>query len=347
MITDDNTVIGSIELFNDQLITYGEDVKSLLMSNTMLSFNGNKYDVPVISAFYKGANNKMLKSITNDIIQNRLMPWTFERKYDCKLLKFDHIDLIEVAPDRHSLKFYMARLRAKKLQELPIPPDTVITPELRDILYPYCFNDNHGNFLLYNSLRFAIKIRKKLSNELGQDVRSKSDPQIGDLSIRLASEKLLGQKLKKVNLKTMKRDFRYHPTKWLLFKTQEAQDVFNLILEQTFHIKEDTNKVLLPPAINKQFAIKDRKYKLGIGGLHSVGDTGAWYSNDEHTVIQIDVSSYYPNTIINGEFFPPQIPKQVFFTVYKGLYDQSVDAQRRIKVLNKRIEEIKGLLNEN
>ena len=53
-----------------------------------------------------------------------------------------HIDLMEVAFGDGSLKLYGGRLHSKRLQDLPIAPDSHISDEDRSLLVRYCENDH-------------------------------------------------------------------------------------------------------------------------------------------------------------------------------------------------------------
>src|SRR5690606_7673155 len=83
----------------------------------------------------------------------------FPRRIDTP---FNHIDLIEVAPLRGSLKLYGARMHAPRLQELPIQPSALLTKEESLQVRDYCFNDCDVTQTLYQELEPHIRLREKL-----------------------------------------------------------------------------------------------------------------------------------------------------------------------------------------
>ena len=76
----------------------------------LVSFNGNNYDIPVLSAALKGATCAQLKEISDKIIKNNLKPWNL----GIEPVRCDHIDIFEVAPGMASLKIYGGRLHCPK-----------------------------------------------------------------------------------------------------------------------------------------------------------------------------------------------------------------------------------------
>jgi len=301
-----------------------------------ITFNGIKYDVPMLTAFAHGATNQQLKMASDQIITTRMMPWIFERKYNVRLPKFNHIDLFEIPAGIHSLKLYAARLGAKKLQELPYRPEMIITDGMRENLYTYCINDNVNTWLLFRDQEKMVNLRRDMSVKYGMNLMSLSEPQIGHKVIVASAEQKLGRRLPKVTISDLEPEFKYTPAAWLGFTTDEGLDIFEKVKGATFAINQKTGTVLSPKELNRQITIGERKYKFGIGGLHSVGDGGSFYSDNNHKTYQIDVRSYYPRTIIGAQLHSPQMPPEVFFGengAYEGLVIERDVAKARLAEL--------------
>lgn len=306
------------------------------------TFNGMKYDLLLITAFFNGADNSSLKRISAEIIDTRMMPWDFEKKYGVRLLDFNHIDLIEVAFGAGSLKVYGARLKSRLLQELPIHFDTFIMDHQRGVLTKYCHNDNIVTSDLFKDCKLAIELRESLGAEYGVDFRSKSDAQIGEAIIVSETKRMTGITLRKLSMKTFKRDFYFVPPPFIEFESEQMNGVLAICTETLFNVSDKTNKVTLPPVISKQIKLGDGPnmvaYKMGIGGLHSVTSGGTFYSDDDYDVFEIDVSSFYPNIIILSKFFVPQIGMDAFLEIYQSIVNKKNDASARMKELFKIIE---------
>ncbi len=97
---------------------------------------------------------------------------------------FDHIDIINLPIGQASLKIYGGRLHAPKMQDLPIEPSAIITPEQRKTLRLYCHNDLQVTRILYEELKPQIALREQMSKQYGIDLRSNSDAQIAENVIK-------------------------------------------------------------------------------------------------------------------------------------------------------------------
>jgi hypothetical protein len=93
----------------------------------IVSFNGYNYDMPIAALALAGKSNAQLQHATEEIILRNARPADVLRMYKVKALKSNHIDLIEVAPLRASLKIYSGRLHCPRMQDLPFLPGTVLS----------------------------------------------------------------------------------------------------------------------------------------------------------------------------------------------------------------------------
>ena len=160
-------------MHNDNLEQHTlENLRSMLQRYTVVTYNGNYYDLPLIYMFISGCNNQTLKEYSDRIIQEKIKPWEIERIY--KDFSIDTIDLIDLCPLQSTLKIYGGRLHTKTMQDLPLPPDAIIPQDKISIIRKYCRNDTKITAELYNELAFNLQIREKLGAEIGADLRSKS-----------------------------------------------------------------------------------------------------------------------------------------------------------------------------
>src|ERR1700674_1438248 len=90
-----------------------------LFNYLLVGFNSNEYDVPMIQLALKGATADQLKDISDEIIKDGGRAQDIAYKYGLVRPYWDHIDLIQVAPLKASLKIYAGRLHCKKMQDLP------------------------------------------------------------------------------------------------------------------------------------------------------------------------------------------------------------------------------------
>ena len=350
-----NIITGELrhfQMFNDE--QSGVQLKELFNQHeTYISFNGVGYDIPMIVYLANNPNtsNQDLKGVSDAIITSNQPSWA-----TCKQLginknmftaTFDHIDVMNIAPDRHSLKLYGARLGSKKLQELPYKPDAYVDDNMAVNLFNYCINDNIVTADIYNEVLPAIKRREGISKELQLDVRSLSDVQVGEkLILRRIEGKTLQRIYKSKEPLTRCSDFQFDCPDFIEFKTPILQEILDTAKSIMFEVNQSTFKVALPKELSKVLTVGRKKYKMGIGGLHSKGDHHTHHTTESHTVVQIDVRSYYPNTIINNRIHPRHIPEGVFLDVYSNLLKSRDDAKLELKTATDptRIEDLETII---
>ena len=328
----DNGNVAHYSMYNNEYSTSTilTAVRSLLESATNITFNGRSYDMPLITLFLQGANNHELFKAGKDIIENRLMPWDFERKYSVEIPEWDHIDLIDVAFGVASLKIYGARLGTRKLQELPIHHNNLIMEHECRPLTDYCGNDNEVTAELYFELKDAIDLRVAMSAEYGIDLRSKSDAQIAEHVIKSEYKKRTGQKLSRPKAK---KSYKYHPPAFVKFETGQFDELLATCMAVDFNIS-DKGAVLMPKELNRQIPVAEKKYKMGIGGLHSVDKGGSYYACDDYELIDIDVTSYYPNIILNAGFEPVHIGS-IFTDIYSDILKRRIKLKQQLGEMKK------------
>lgn len=76
-----------------------DEVMRIMEGCETISFNGLKFDLPLITLACKGWDAKGLKMIANKIIVDEETVWNLERQFNFKTMKYPdirHIDLMEV-----------------------------------------------------------------------------------------------------------------------------------------------------------------------------------------------------------------------------------------------------------
>lgn len=294
---------------------------------TLISFNGIAYDVPILSMALAGCTNAQLKEATNELISLRVPGWMVLRKYKVKQVKVNHIDIIEVAPLFASLKIYGGRLHCPRMQDLPFPPNAVLSPDQITITRWYCCNDLVNTELLYDSLKDQIALRERMSQEYGLDLRSKSDAQIAEAVITHEVEKLNHCRIARPAVEPG-RVYRYRVPAFLRFETPLMQWVLEHIAATPFVVSEDGNIGMPPQLKDLEIRIADGVYRMGIGGLHSSEKCAAHFADDNTLLIDRDVASYYPMVILLLGLAPEHLGPN-FLRAYKRIVDRRLDAKHR------------------
>jgi len=257
---------------------------------TLVSFNGIKFDTPVTSALLAGKSIETVKMIANAIIEHQMQPWEASRRFGIPDLKFDHIDLIEVAPSFVGLKAYGARMHMRWLKDLPFEHDAFITDDQRYDVQEYCINDLDTTEELYNRLEFQLNLRRQMGAEYNCDFRSKSDTQMAEAAF-----------IKRLNLSRSKKkipqSITYTAPEYIKFENPSIQAIFDRVKETVFPMNQKTGQVELPDFLGKeQIKLNNGSYQLGVGGIHSTHDKKVCYvATKDYVVTDIDAASFYPS----------------------------------------------------
>lgn len=306
------------------------DVRGLrrtMSANTVVSFNGKRFDAPIVAYAISGADCLELKKLCDAIIGKNLQPWQVANLFGFDIPEdWDHIDLFDVAPGMASLKIYAGRLHSKKLQDLPIEPDASITEDLRPLLRDYCVNgDTVATLDLLNKLRPQIELREAMSKEYKIDLRSKSDAQIAEAVIKAQVGKILARKVERPVIPPGTA-YKYKPPFWLNFQTPQLCEALRIASTAEFFVA-DSGAMLMPKELGSlKIAIGQSTYQMGIGGLHSTESCIAHHADDDTILVDRDVASYYPAIILGCNLFPKHLGN-AFLKVYRTLVNRRLDAK--------------------
>lgn len=317
------------EMFDGQRLDT-EEIRRIMRSYRVVTFNGNNYDVPMLTYALTGVSCSALKQASDSIIVGNLRGWQFEQQMGIKVPReWDHIDLIEVAFGQGSLKLYGGRLHSQKLQDLPIEPSALISPAQRAELAAYCGNDLQTTIDLWNHLTPQIELRERMSAEHGDDLRSKSDAQIAEALIRKQVSHIIGAPVQRPSIPPGT-SFQFQAPTWMAFKTEPLKAVFADVVAAHFYVNADGG-VDMPAALDgRSVAIGGSVYRMGIGGLHSSEQNQALVSDGEYALIDRDVTSYYPSIILEGNLSPLHLrANDAFIRTYRSIVERRVAAKKR------------------
>lgn len=304
------------------------EVREILFSNTIVTFNGLSYDAPILALALEGADPAGLKTATNSIIFGNRRPWEVERELGVRIPKFDHIDLMESNPSvRTGLKGLHARLHGRYIVDLPFDPDALLTPRKMNVTILYCHNDIDGTEMLYRAMREALNLRVALGRKYGQDFRSRSDAQIGEAIVKKRIEDLTGRKIARSGgTSAAPTTFGYSPPDWMAFRSGSLVGLLGELRSAVFALGP-TGKIIEPDAVKDRLVpLGKQVYSVGIGGLHSTESHRALVSDGERALIDVDVASQYPNIIRNLGLYPEGLGP-IFLDVYGKIVEERLAAK--------------------
>ena len=305
-------------------------IRLLFDSYCAVSFNGNYYDVPMITSALSGYTAEQLKWQNDLIIVEKVKPWELGLP-DWK--PSDHIDIMEVAPGAGSQNQYAGRIHYKTMQDLPYDPAKHLTLEEIPDLDEKCENDLLKLEAIFDALQPQVKVREALSARHGMDLRSKSDAQLAEAILKKRCEQALGYRIYKPevdwNLK-----FRYKVPDFIAYTLPQLQNALSRVRESIFGLGSKGTVEMPPQLEGLEIAIGQSVYKVGIGGLHSQEKRTARLSTDTHVLRDNDVASYYPSLMINSGEFPPALGP-MFLEVFSEIKDERLAAKELQKRLGK------------
>lgn len=312
-------------------------IRNLILNKPTATFNGSVYDIPVLmyacTELPTGEfpTNSQIKDVSDRIIQGNVKYWQVEDVVGNIMPKpwdYDHIDLVEPQPNPFaSLKILNGRLHGKQMQDLPYEPDRILSHDEMDRVAHYCLqNDLDASENLWNAMREAIDLRVALGADVGIDLRSKSDTQVGLAIIKNRAEKLLGRRIQRSDPKPGT-SFQYKAPSWISFDDPTLRRVLEQIQNHTFITNKD-GKVDLPKWLrDTPISLGSSTYTMGIGGLHSTESNRAVLSDEDGVLVDADVASYYPQIILSLGLYPEAIGRE-FLDVYRGIRDDRIVAKK-------------------
>jgi hypothetical protein len=158
-----------------------------------------------------------------------------------------------------------------------------------------------------------LELRRDLSVEYGVDLRSKGRASCAEEILSSVMKKRTGlskSKLKKIARENVERNpvFNVQPAFWfselpvLAYPTlQSVIDKGNEIFNRRIQV---SNYSLEKGCLSGSIFIGDRWYNMGIGGLHSYDGAGCWAPGYDVTLMDVDVTSYYPALMLTQNLSP-------------------------------------------
>lgn len=322
----DTGKVGSFQMHEGKPLNVSK-IAHLMRSHTTIGFNSSQYDLPMIAAALENRSCEELKKVSDAIITSNLPSWRVLQDLGVNVPDaWDHIDIIEVLPGQASLKIYAGRIGYPKLQDLPIEPSAMISPDQRDLLKQYCINDVRVTAELYQMMGKQIALRVDMGQQYSVDLRSKSDAQIAETVLKHEIEGISGKTLRPQRLRDDAR-FRYLDPKIISFESDHLTDILKRIMAEGFELSGN-GSIKLPDWLkDTRIKIGQNEYQMGIGGLHSCEKGRSVYAGEDHILADFDVASYYPSIILQQKIAPDNMGDD-FTDIYKSIVERRIAAKR-------------------
>lgn len=234
------------------------------------------------------------------------------------LFKIHHFDNKARATSLKVLEFNM---RSDNIEDLPFPVGTTLTQDQVPVLKRYNAHDVAQTKAFYEHTFSMLKFREELTHKYSRDFINHNDTKIGkDYFVMKLEEAGVtcydygskGRTPRQTRRPSIALKDAILP--WIAFEQPEFNRVLGWLRGQVI---TETKGVF-----NDLTATIDGfTFVFGLGGIHGSVESEVIESDDDHIIVDLDVTSYYPNLAIVNGFHPAHLGS-TFVTIYKHLFEQ-------------------------
>ena len=244
-----------------------------------------------------------------------------------------------------SLKRLQFEMDLENIEEMPIHhTKNNLTDDDIQLIRDYCRNDIMSTYEFYKVTtgdtehplykgNNQIQLRLDIQQEFGIPCINYSDSKIGDEMIKKYYCEERGIAIKDLKKKgTFRKPFSVRSciADYVEFETRELNEFLKRIKKQKLSLQDD---------FKEQLRFYDNTYTFAKGGLHTENGPKIFEADEDHLIVDWDVSSYYPAIIINNERYPGHLGKE-FLSGYKKMFEKRLE----LKPLAKKDKKIKGIV---
>lgn len=235
------------------------------------------------------------------------------------LFKIYHFDNNARATSLKSLEFNM---RSDSIQDLPFAVGSALDSDQIEVLKQYNQHDVAQTKKFYQQAGKMLAFREELMQKYpGKDWINFNDTKIGKEYFIMELEKAFvpcyeyGPKGRKPR-QTLRPEIHLRDCilPWISFKRPEFARMLDWFKQQSITETKGVFK-------NLKATVNGFDFVFGLGGIHGSMESVVVESDDEYAIIDLDVTSYYPNLAIVNGFHPEHLGKQ-FCSIYKHLFEQ-------------------------
>lgn len=234
-------------------------IVTLLKHYTIVTFNGDHYDLLMLTAALQGYDNAKLKQLNDSIIKGGKRSWENRKAFGLYAPDYiDHIDIMEVLPGVGvGLKVYAGRAHAPLILDSPVDFDSPMPFDQIPHETYYCQNDREVTGLLREQASERLRLRQALSTRYQVDVRSKSDAQIAEAVVKAEWQKRVYDAIKagadpgcnidwdrNGNPQIVRRfvadgySFKYEPPEYLQFVSPHLKELLHTCATVNFIVRD-------------------------------------------------------------------------------------------------------------
>ena len=234
------------------------------------------------------------------------------------LFKIHHFDNKARATSLKVLEFNM---RSDTIEDLPFKVGTTLTREQIEVLKQYNQHDVAQTKAFYHKSLDMLHFREELTRKYARDFMNHNDTKIGKdyfvMKLEEAGVACYDYGDKGRTPRQTKRPVIHLKDAilpWINFEQPEFNRVMGWLKQQSI---TETKGVFT----DLTATINGFTFVFGLGGIHGSVESEIIESDSEHVIVDLDVTSYYPNLAITNGFHPAHLGKE-FVAIYKYLFEQ-------------------------
>lgn len=285
--------------------------------NYAIGFNNLGFDAQVLEYLIENPDStpeELFRFVQSKLIgdDNKFKPYA-EHKLSVPQIDLYLINHFNNKARATSLKWLEFQIDYPNIQDLPYKFDTVLEDYEMDHVLEYCKNDVDATREFANRCKSLITLRLQQQQQYPDlNIRNKSDSSLGELIFLQFMADTMG-----VDKKELKEQRTHRgPIKvsdillpYINFKTPEFQELLE------FYKNAESG------GIARSVVYQGLTYEFGEGGLHASWENRIFEADSEYMILDLDVSSFYPNlAIVNG--YRPEHLGDAFSKVYKDIYEK-------------------------
>jgi hypothetical protein len=294
----------------------------------MVGFNNIGFDYPILHMLFR-----MGRSDANTLYQKAMaiIAAQDDEKFvhmvkpsdriveQIDLFKIHHFDNKARSTSLKSLEFNM---RSDTIEDLPFKVGTMLTQDQLPTLKKYNAHDVKQTKVFYTHTLDMIHFREKMSTMYpGKDWLNFNDTKIGKEFFTLKLEEAgvscydfsaAGRVPRQTKRPVINLGDAVLP--WITFDHPEFTRILDWfkaqVITETKGVFSDITST-----------VDGFTFVFGLGGIHGSVESEVIESDEDRVIVDLDVSSYYPNLAIVNGFYPEHLGKEFCF-IYKSLYEQ-------------------------
>ena len=331
-------------LFTD--LIYNPDVN-------LIGWNNHSYDnllLNYIATETQPASNGWGKQLAKQVTEENLYKLSTqiitasrsENNEYLKYLRFAELpyqsqDIKALLDPMPGLKKIEMRMGFWNVQDLPLPPGTILTDEQIGIVKKYCRNDVDATYEIYTQYALQhIELRTYLARRFrlpASKLQSASEPRTAEYILSTQATQHNHKSPWEIKDSLQLTDSVTPPVvhvtdcipDWINFKTISLQTLCNDLTPYKLSLNENGH----PRSSNLKriITVGTKEYQIGAGGLHSVDTPGNWFASDAYSLIDADVTSYYPSILLRDNLYPRGYD-EYWSHAYQRIYTERLQAKQ-------------------